>query len=210
VQGLNERGDAVGSSTIANSEPHCAYWPAAGGIRPCHPTWADAEGRSWAADLNTQGLYVGFATLGGVSRGFLGLPYGQVPLLPLPQDTASDGTGINDVGEIVGHSWEQACELCQIGHQAAVLWRNGVPYDLNSLLVNGTGWVLQQAVGVSNTGAIAVTGTLNGQSRGAILVPVESPDMARDRRRALLTLAAQQQWDRARKHADWDVRQAHR
>jgi hypothetical protein len=40
----------------------------------------------------------------------------------------------------------------------ATLWQDGQVYDLNDLLMPGTGWSLGQAVGVNDTGQIIGSG----------------------------------------------------
>jgi hypothetical protein len=54
----------------------------------------------------------------------------------------------------------------------AVLWdaSNSV-LDLNSLLPNGSGWVLNRAVGVSDSGSIVGHGTKNGTAKAFLLAP---------------------------------------
>jgi probable HAF family extracellular repeat protein len=53
----------------------------------------------------------------------------------------------------------------------AVMWRNGVITDLNTLLPPGSGWVLQSATHVNSAGQIVGNGTLNGAQRGFLLTP---------------------------------------
>jgi uncharacterized repeat protein (TIGR01451 family) len=57
------------------------------------------------------------------------------------------------------------------GSPHAVAWQGGALSDLNDLIPAGSGWVLQSATRISDSGYIIGTGTLNGQSRGFLLVP---------------------------------------
>ena len=50
----------------------------------------------------------------------------------LPGDTVSFGEDINDQGEIVGISMP-----VEFSGLRAVLWENGVPFDLNSIVFQG-------------------------------------------------------------------------
>jgi len=54
----------------------------------------------------------------------------------------------------------------------AFLWRAGSPLiDLNLIISPATGWLLEQAWAISDSGFIAGSGTLNGWPRGFVLVP---------------------------------------
>jgi len=43
--------------------------------------------------------------------------------------------------------------------------------DLNNLIPAKSGWVLEQAYGINNSGLIVGTGTLNGAEHGFLLTP---------------------------------------
>jgi len=77
----------------------------------------------------------------------------------------SEALEINTRGEVVGVSDVPG------GGTHAFLWRNGTIYDLNAALPSGSGWVLQQATGISDGGQIVGIGTLNGATRGFLLTP---------------------------------------
>lgn len=55
----------------------------------------------------------------------------------------------------------------------AILWKDGVLYDLNNHLVDGKGWVLWSAKHINNKGQIAGEGTFQGDRRSFLLDPVE-------------------------------------
>ena len=56
----------------------------------------------------------------------------------------------------------------------AFLWQNGTLYDLNSFLPANSGWILQCAMGINDSGQIAGYGTLNGVLTAFVLTPVAS------------------------------------
>jgi probable HAF family extracellular repeat protein len=91
---------------------------------------------------------------------------------PLPDVTGMLGcvaTGLNNVGAIVG-----SCDP-NLGYPAerAVLWTaRGHTYDLNTRLVNGTGWVLEWAQAINGGGKIVGQGTYQGHRHGFLLMPV--------------------------------------
>lgn len=83
--------------------------------------------------------------------------------------------GINNQTQIVGFSNTDT----NVSH--AVLWENGQIFDLNNLLVNGSGWQLTQATSINDKGQIVGYGTYtdsNGQTqtRGFILQSVPESD----------------------------------
>lgn len=56
---------------------------------------------------------------------------------------------------------------------AAALWENGAVYDLNTLLPPDTGWVLNEADDINNSGQIIGYGTYNGQQAAFLLTPTD-------------------------------------
>jgi uncharacterized membrane protein len=84
----------------------------------------------------------------------------------LPGDTFSFGEDINDAGEIVGISMP-----VEFSGLRAVLWENGVPLDLNSLVVPGrsAGLHLEGAYSINCRGEIGGEGTTSGGESHAFL-----------------------------------------
>jgi uncharacterized membrane protein len=75
--------------------------------------------------------------------------------------SSSVAYGVNSFSWVVGTSGGRA-----------FVWRAGGPLvDLNSTLSPGSGWVLEQAWAISDSGYIAGAGTKDGWSRGFILGP---------------------------------------
>ena len=79
-------------------------------------------------------------------------------LAPLPGDTASSATAINDLGQVVGISGSCDRAVGRFSARRAVLWDHGQAIDLGSL--GGVAWVTPMAlneqgvvVGFSNTSA---------------------------------------------------------
>jgi hypothetical protein len=52
-----------------------------------------------------------------------------------------------------------------------MIWINGSPVDLNSIVPNDTGWLLQMAVGINDDGVIAGWGDFDGERRAFLLAP---------------------------------------
>ena len=70
---------------------------------------------------------------------------------------------LNNLGQVVGQS-----ETATNGFRA-FLWQSGSMVDLNTLLAPGSGWILELAVYINDTGRIAGIGTKNGISQWFIM-----------------------------------------
>lgn len=86
----------------------------------------------------------------------------------LPGHIWAEGYSINDSGIIVGRSGALSNQPFH-----AFIYDDGVLKDLNLLIDSNTGWHLEQAYSINNSGQIAGFGTLNGQKRGFLLNPCE-------------------------------------
>ena len=86
-----------------------------------------------------------------------------LPLLPLqPQ---SRGNALNDLDQVVG-----GIPLGPSG--GAFLWQQGNLFDLNQNIPTTSGWILDAATDINNSGRVVGTGTLNGGPSGFFLMPV--------------------------------------
>ncbi len=139
---LNDFGRVVGISGICDqaagrfSAIHMVVWDHGGPPRSI----GDFGGVAWNTPmaLNEQGAVVGFANASAASganldpRAFIWTGSGGLrPLAALPGDVTSQATGINEWGQVVG----QSCDAAGSCH--GVLWQNGVPANLNDLVVAG-------------------------------------------------------------------------
>lgn len=73
---------------------------------------------------------------------------------------------LNAAGTVVGTSSDS------LANPRAVIWTNGLVQDLNTLIPPGSGWVLQRATGINDTGGIIGTGTLNGTQASFYIAPL--------------------------------------
>jgi probable HAF family extracellular repeat protein len=78
--------------------------------------------------------------------------------------------GINDSGVIVGRS----NVIGSPGFQAFV-YSNGQMTNLNTLIPSNSGWTLNEALGINNSGQIVGAGTYDGESLAFLLDPVPEP-----------------------------------
>jgi len=96
--------------------------------------------------------------------------YGRMKDLgTLPGDYGSDGDGINDEGQVVGGSWNEAQTV-----ESAIIWHNGVMTDLNTLIPPHSPLYLVEATGtINDQGWIAgiATQISTGNIHAFLLIP---------------------------------------
>lgn len=105
----------------------------------------------------------------------------------LPADRNSSANAINNSGTVVGFSTTQTPDIALFeapvletasALSKAIVYTNGTMYDLNRLLINGTGWQLNSATGINDAGQIVGTGTINQQQHAFLLTPVALPQIS--------------------------------
>jgi probable HAF family extracellular repeat protein len=118
---------------------------------------------SYATGVNNRGQVVGWAENGVHDptcdtsfqilqfRAVIWQPNGQMQELPpLPGDSTSAATAINDYGQVVGISGDCGVAIGSVSARHAVLWENGVPIDLGN--IGGDAW--NTATAINNQGTI--------------------------------------------------------
>ena len=118
---------------------------------------------SYATGVNNRGQVVGWAENGVHDstcdtsfqilqfRAVIWQPNGQMlELPPLPGDSTSAATAINDLGQVVGISGDCGVAVGSVSARHAVLWQNGVPTDLGN--IGGDAWNTPTAI--NNQGTI--------------------------------------------------------
>jgi probable HAF family extracellular repeat protein len=171
---INNQGQVVGISGIcANavggaSAEHMILWQ--NGVAT---NLGSLGGQYWNTpmDINENGDVTGFSDLAGDSpaspnfNAFLWTKaHGLQNLMALPNDTVSEGLGINDYDQIVGVSFPS-------GH--AFLWQNGKMTDLNSLIPPKSKVVLIDGQDINDDGVI--TGEAQDKTTGTIYAFVAVP-----------------------------------
>lgn len=125
---------------------------------------------SIATDVNNLDVVVGF-TSAGVDEGWQAAIFegrGEVTLLgTLDGFEQSEANAINDRGLVVGYAWDADFVL----DSAAWAWVDGVMYDLNDFITEGTGFSrLLAATDVNNNGDIVGYGVLSdGTTSGFVI-----------------------------------------
>src|SRR6266567_3210237 len=118
---------------------------------------------SYATGINNQGKVVGWAENGihdpTCDPSFQILQFRAAmwelngtmhELPPLPGDSTSAATAINDLGQVVGISGDCGIAVGSVSAKHAVLWQNGVPIDLGN--IGGDAWNTPTAI--NNQGTI--------------------------------------------------------
>lgn len=155
VKGLNDSNEAVGSSIYQSGSTNTHAFSWANGVMTDLGTLSGGD-HSAAVAINNAGLIVGNsnATDGNIHAVFW--QNGAISDLgELAGGSNSQANAVNNKGQIVGFS-----SIPSGGNVSthAVLWQNGVVTDLNSLLPANSGWVLDNATAITDTGLIIGSG----------------------------------------------------
>jgi probable HAF family extracellular repeat protein len=130
---------------------------------------------SYATGVNNRGQVVGWAENGVHDptcdptsqvlqfRAAIWEPNGQMrELPPLPGDSTSAATAINDHGQVVGISGDCGVAVGSVSARHAVLWENGVPIDLGN--IGGDAWNTPTAINNQET-IVGFANTAPGTAR---------------------------------------------
>ena len=155
---VNGQGQVVGISLNASGIEHAVLWQN-GGITDLGSIAGGGE--SAAGQINSHGVIVGDAVDAKGIYQAVEWQNGAMTVLPDHQSNGhSIAYGINDAGIIVGYS--DVYTVSSGWQHDAVVWKNGALIDLNSLLPENSGWVLNYAHSINNNGEIVGGGTYNG------------------------------------------------
>ena len=118
-----------------------------------------------ARAINASGQVVGTSyTAGDASRPAFLYSGGVMSSLGTLGGFGSEAFGINSLGQIVG--WSSTTGNAS---NDAFVYSGGAMIDLNSLLPANSGWQLEQATAINDSGKIVGYGYLNGQLQGFLL-----------------------------------------
>ena len=163
---INNLGQIVGYSRRYDGDVHAFLWDSTNGMQDI----GSLSGGSTAYGINDLGQVVGkFDIIGLEPHAFLWDSInGMIDLGTL--GGWSEASAINNHGEVVGRS--------QIGNDYPAFIYNPTEqtmYDLNSLILEGSGSVLDGANDINDKGQIVAVGLLNGVSSGFLLTPIPEP-----------------------------------
>ena len=174
VQGINDQGQAVGSSgTCSNIATHAVLWE--------NDTAVELPGLGRTGNdayaINDHGQAVGYVTSpDGTTifptvwlNGARGAP---TSLGILPGDGAAFATGINNRGQVVGSTFNST------GWSHGFIWQDNVLTDLNTLIPGDSNLFIIAASNINERGQISgmatvLTGPAEGKIHAILLTPIE-------------------------------------
>ena len=178
--GINHAGQVVGRSWIAGDTAYHAFRTAPG--MPINPATDDLGtlGGTWseAYGINAAGQVVGSSWIAGDTaiHAFRTAP--GMPINPATDDLGTLGQmwwsradGINAAGQVVGTSWIPSDPPYVSFVYRAFLHDGSAMHDLNDLIDPGSGWVLEEARGINDSGWIVGWGIHHGKERAFLLIP---------------------------------------
>jgi probable HAF family extracellular repeat protein len=164
ANGVNINGDVVGSGDSVSGYQH-AFLYSGGVMKDLGKLTGAAE--SYATDINDNGVVVGHSGYGG--HAFIYSNNQMTDLGTLPSGYLSEAFAINNGGQVVGYA------NTSTSSEHAMLYRDGVMSDLNSLIDPTSGWILSRATAINDAGQIAGSGGIGGQTHAFLLTPVPEP-----------------------------------
>src|ERR1700722_1886667 len=169
VQGINDRGRAVGSSgTCTNIATHAVLWKndTAFQLPDLGPTGSDAYA------INDRDQIVGYVTSPDGTTIFAAIwQNGGVTSIPtLPGDSAAFATGINNQGQVVGSTFNST------GWSHGFISQDGVMTDLNTLIPGDSNLFIIAASNINVRGQISGMATvMSGPDEGKIHAILATP-----------------------------------
>jgi probable HAF family extracellular repeat protein len=177
ANGINSSSQVVGAATttLDDSSYHAFLYDATA-TPPMQDLGTLAGWDSEAMAINNSSQVVGYANSLFAPRAFL---YDRTAIPPIQDLGTLGGTNslawsINNSSQVVG--WANTTD----GNTHAFLYvGTAAPpmQDLNGLIPPGSGWVLQVATGINDSGQIVGFGLHDGATRAFLLTPAPSPSM---------------------------------
>ncbi|MEX2217181.1 MAG: hypothetical protein WD749_00350 [Phycisphaerales bacterium] len=174
AEAVNDAGQVVGWAWDAQRRQRAFLWTAAGGLRDLGTLPGGVS--SGASDVSDLGVVVGFSVQGdGSYQGFRWTEQGGMAALPAPAGAVNaTPAAVNDGGNAVGSAFNPI--QCST---VPVLWHQGRPVNLNTVLAPGSGWTVIAANDINSRGEIAASARFGGGPyRAIVLIPAS--DVSRD------------------------------
>jgi len=171
---INNRGQVVGDSDTSSQRHAFLY---SDGVMHDIGTLAGPGVSSTARGINDNGLVAGWSRTNAVDGGSHAFLYdGSMHDLGTLEGGVSRAWGINLSGQVVGDSDNNNTPDLTYTH--AFLYSGGTMRDLNTLIDPSSGWILDTARGINDSGQIAGSGFRVGDefTRYAVLLtPIPEP-----------------------------------
>ena len=162
VQGINNRGQAVGSSgTCANIATHAVLWDNDVAV----PLADLGHDGSDAYAINDRGQIVGYVSSHDGSTIFAAIWQNDgVTIIPtLPEDSAAFATGINNRGQVVGSTFNS------MGWSHGFISQDGVMTNLNKLIREDSNLLIIAASNINDRGQISgMAKVMNGPDKDKV------------------------------------------
>ena len=160
---INKTGQTVGFSTDSGGIEQGFVWTKSTGMVELAPLSGSTS--TSAVSINNLGQIVGSSnTSSGNLHPVLWSPSGQIQDLGLLSGTSGYTSGINNLGQVVGGE-----------SSGAFIWTSTAGMqDLNNLIPAGSGWVLEGATAINDSGQITGQGTIGGAAHAFLLTPVST------------------------------------
>jgi len=162
VQGINNRGQAVGSSgTCTNIATHAVLWDNDVAV-PLSDLGHDG---SDAYAINDRGQIVGYVSSHDGSTIFAAIWQNDgVTIIPtLPEDSAAFATGINNRGQVVGSTFNS------MGWSHGFISQDGVMTNLNKLIREDSNLLIIAASNINDRGQISgMAKVMNGPDKDKV------------------------------------------
>jgi len=176
---FNANGQGVGYQNGGTLRQLAAFWDNAGTrpmqVLPSRPEFTSSSANA-ISDNGTTIVGTGHPAFSSLpllwSRAGTTWTLRDLPVLT--GDNQGSANGVNNAGVVIGTSTYGIPGTWQIEASTSVVWLQGVPREIQSLLdpVTGAGWLITGLVSVNNSGQIAANALKGGFSRAIILTPV--------------------------------------
>jgi len=173
---FNKTLEAAGYVTNSTISQHATFWKNDAAHTIVDLGVFGSDWTSLAYSLNDLGQVVGTSHPPFGSRPVMwqnDAAHTAVELPLLPGDNYGEALLINRNGTIFGWSALSEPGTWNVGPSRLVIWSDGVPYELQSLLApSAADWTINNVMSINNLGQMAALATRNGVMRAVVLNPL--------------------------------------